>query len=377
MTPQAPERAEAATSADAAPVRVGVDLRRLGPGGGHGGVKVLLRTFCGALAAAGRCRFTCVGQPALRPEFAECLGNGAAWIATGPDGRVPGMLPPVEVAYRPFGIADDLWPEAPQVALIVDLLHRDLPECLPPEEVAFREACFQRTVAQAHTVQTISRFSADRLAACYDLPAARTCVTLLPLHARLPEPAPLAPSSTPPVFFYPANFWPHKNHEGLLIAYRAYRAAAGRDAWPLALTGFPDERLPRLQATARALGLGDHVRFHGHVDETELVRLWRSAGVCVWPSLYEGFGIPLLEAMRFGVPLLAGRVASVPEVAGDAAEYVDPRVPLELAAGLARLASDAARRAELVRLGRARLATFSLEAECARLGAAFARAAGR
>ncbi len=171
-----------------------------------------------------------------------------------------------------------------------------------------------------------------------------------------------------PFFFYPANAWKHKNHETLLLAYGMYRAAA-RTPWPLVLTGHEDERWEEMEALAETLGLsGDGaVRFAGYVSSHEIGRLWETAGALVFPSLHEGFGIPLLEAMQHDVPILCSRDGSLPEVGAEACYFVDARRPEDLARGLTQLAGDPALRQRLVEAGRRRRADFSQDREAGKL----------
>lgn len=119
-------------------------------------------------------------------------------------------------------------------------------------------------------------------------------------------------------------------------------------------------------ANSRVFGVAglvesDRVKWLGYVSDEELRALYESAMCFVFPSLYEGFGIPPLEAMTCGCPVLAARAASIPEVCGDAAVYFDPRNADELAAQLMRVAGDAALRAELAAKGRQQAAKFSWE----------------
>ena len=179
-------------------------------------------------------------------------------------------------------------------------------------------------------------------------------------------------TSATPFFFYPANAWQHKNHEVLLLAYGMYRAgaqAAGQVPWPLVLTGHEDERWAQLHALAGTLDLlgEDAVRFVGYVPAADFGQLWETAGALVFPSLHEGFGIPLLEAMEHGVPVLCSREGSLPEVGADACYFVDARRPAALAEGMIRLAADASLRQSLVRAGRRRLEDFSQDREAGRL----------
>jgi glycosyltransferase involved in cell wall biosynthesis len=110
---------------------------------------------------------------------------------------------------------------------------------------------------------------------------------------------------------------------------------------------------------ARTLGLADHVRLPGYVAAGDLAALLSGARVYAFPSLYEGFGFPALEAQACGVPLVAARASSLPEVAGDAAVYVDPLSVDDIARGLRLALSDATLCAELAARGAENLRRFS------------------
>jgi glycosyltransferase involved in cell wall biosynthesis len=122
----------------------------------------------------------------------------------------------------------------------------------------------------------------------------------------------------------------------------------------------------RDSSMAYRLAASDRSLLLGLVSNDDLALLYESASVLLYPSLYEGFGFPVLEAMRRGLPVVCGRVSSLPEVAGPAAEYADdPRDEAALAAALDRVLSNEGRRRELSALGRIRAAGFTWEA-CAR-----------
>jgi len=108
-----------------------------------------------------------------------------------------------------------------------------------------------------------------------------------------------------------------------------------------------------------ASSVRDRVHILGAVPDNDLVALYSGATVFAYPSLYEGFGLPVLEAMAAGVPVLASNVSSLPEVAGDSAVLVDPCDEQAIADGLSRLLADRAFREELARRGRERERTFT------------------
>lgn len=357
--------------------RLLVDLTHLWPHGLSGGIKPALRELLRWLGDH-EPGLTCVlvVNPEQDPE-------AATWAR--PVDRVVRRAdaPPdlaareqCDVVYCPFGITDWAWPGIPTVTLMVDLLHRDFPETLQPVDIEHREKCLVTALERTDVFQVISDYTAGQLCRHTGIGAERVLRTYLPVQHRLGN-APTVPAAGIPYFFFPANAWLHKNHETLLIAYALYRHHAGPAAWRLVLTGHASDAMARLQRRADTLGVVDTVDFLGYVDDAHLARLWDAAAALVFPSLHEGFGLPLLEAMTRRVPILAGRTTAIPEVAGDAALLVDARSPRELAEGLRLIATEPARRADLVARGLARAATFSADREFGRLRDTFRALAGR
>jgi hypothetical protein len=127
----------------------------------------------------------------------------------------------------------------------------------------------------------------------------------------------------------------------------------------LVCTGAPGARQQWLKQAAEGLGLGDHVLFPGYLANAELLALVTNSAGMIFPSLYEGFGLPVIEAMATGVPVACSNVTSLPEVAGDAAILFDPRVPDDIARAMIALAHDKDLTARLVRAGDLRAAQFS------------------
>ena len=151
---------------------------------------------------------------------------------------------------------------------------------------------------------------------------------------------------------------PRKNLSRLLAAWSAIHSRLPEDVW-LVITGEPGKRL-----VFRDVAVGEslpRVHFTGRVDDAHLPALYGGALLLAYPALYEGFGLPPLEAMACGVPVVAGDRAAVPEVVGDAALLVDPDDPEAIAAAIERLVLDAAQRADLRRKGLARAQAFNWE----------------
>jgi len=153
-----------------------------------------------------------------------------------------------------------------------------------------------------------------------------------------------------------------KNISGLLDAYRIFKS---RKSFPLVIVAgspYAEEEIIRL---VRERELEDFVKVFSEIGKTEMARFYRAARVFVFPSLYEGFGLPVLEAMACGCPVITSNVSSLPEVAGGAAYLVNPEEPEDIAAAMEAVVSDDTLRADLIQKGLKRAGEFSWE-QCVR-----------
>jgi glycosyltransferase involved in cell wall biosynthesis len=159
---------------------------------------------------------------------------------------------------------------------------------------------------------------------------------------------------------------PRKNLSRLVDAWAQVRRTtlrgARKDDAALVLAGREDARYPQARERARELGVTDSVLFPGDIAERDAPALYSGAEVFVFPSLYEGFGLPVVEAMACGTPVVCSNTSSVPEVAGDAAVLVNPREVSALAEAISRILEDRYLGDELRERGLARAATFSWHA---------------
>jgi glycosyltransferase involved in cell wall biosynthesis len=185
------------------------------------------------------------------------------------------------------------------------------------------------------------------------------------------EPTPDAVSDQRPLVLSVSAKRPHKNLRVLIGAL----ARIPSERRPLlVLPGYPTPHEAELRDHARALGLENDVRFLGWVTATELKDLYASAACFVFPSLYEGFGLPVLEAMAHGVPVATSARASLGEVAGDAALLFDPEDEASIAAAVERILGDREFSGRLRAAGLARAARFSWEAAAEGTVASYRRA---
>jgi alpha-1,3-rhamnosyl/mannosyltransferase len=152
---------------------------------------------------------------------------------------------------------------------------------------------------------------------------------------------------------------PRKNYVRLMEAYAALHARTDVPPPPLVIAGGHGWLYEEILATPERLGLAEQIRFLGKVPAADLPLLLAGAGLFVYPSLYEGFGLPVLEALACGVPVVASHTTSIPEVLGDAGLYCDPLDPSSMTRALANLLNSPELAARLRQAGPARAARFS------------------
>ena len=180
-----------------------------------------------------------------------------------------------------------------------------------------------RVLKQSCHVVCNSQATADDLIKFYGIPAGK--ITPIPLACDTQRYRPLN-LERQPFFVYLGRNDPYKNLSRAIAAFAQflYQVPNPND-WEFRLAGPIDDRYhPALLMQIRSLGLGEHIKFLGYVPDDELPVLLNQATALVFPSLWEGFGLPVLEALSCGTPCIVSRRASLPEVAGDAALWVDP-----------------------------------------------------
>jgi len=206
------------------------------------------------------------------------------------------------------------------------------------------------SLRRARRVIAISQHVKETLVERMEIEADRVDVIHLGLDHDLFQPN--GAEARRPFLLYPANPWPHKNHERLFDAFRRVRRA--RPELRLVLTGTGLERLPPHP---------EGVEVRDRVPREELAELYRTASALVFPSLYEGFGQPPLEAMASGTPVAVSAAGSLPEVCGDAAIYFDATSVDEIAEAIVAVLE---RPGHLVERGLARAAQFTWDATARR-----------
>ena len=368
VPPHSGHRARVGVRSDS--VHVGISLLTLAPGNGgssEASARTLLRTFASGrtldytVLVPPKARDVGAGLPAIEvhPPPADRRGPARllSWALSAVRSReLNARLPRLDVLHYAL-TAPVPSTEAPTVVTLNAAQHRDLPELAGPAQRSLRRAAYDRAAKGAAAVVVESEFVRARAVEALGLDPARVHVVPAAIDHEVFRPG---GEEREPFLLYPARPWPHKNHTRLFEAFAVLRQT--RPRLRLVLTGAGLDRLDPLP---------EGVERWGVVSQERLTSLYRRAACLVYPSLYEGFGLPPLEAMASGCPVAASNAGAVPEVCGDAAVLFDPSDPEAIAAAIL----DADSRAdELRELGFARAARFTW-AETARGHEAVYRAA--
>jgi glycosyltransferase involved in cell wall biosynthesis len=235
----------------------------------------------------------------------------------------------VEVVHFPYAVH---FPTTiPFVYEPLDLQHRHLPKFFTPGERRWRETVYREGCKRARLIVTGTRYTKHDIVREYGVDPRR--IAHIPIRSAMP-PAPASDAEIARVrqayalpdrfLLYPAMTFPHKNHLRLFEALAVLRDRHGITL-SLVCTSRPFEphQVILEQALAR-FGLTDQVRMIGSIPPDDLVAMFGAAWALVFPSLFEGIGMPILEAMQNGLPVISSNVTCLPEVAGDAALYFDP-----------------------------------------------------
>ncbi len=378
------------------PFSVLLDLRWLVPGMA-GGVEFYARSLVSALSRQDRSNRYTLLVPAssaydfdLRysPNFRRCVFDSFPRSAArlfrrgmdqasgglrgggrrGKSAQKPSGLPDcgAEIAHSFIGHISRDVEFLPNVLSVMDIQQEYMPEIWSERELRIRDEQYPSSAVRAARIITLSEHTRQTLIETYGVRPEK--VVAIPgaadevFFSDVPEPVLRDVKRSyglPEGFlFFPAHTWPHKNHLGLLEALRILEQKRGlRPA--LCLTGGERQGHPAVLARVEELGLGARVRFLGFCPRGHMPALYRLASMLVYPSLFEGFGIPVLEAMASGCPVASSNRTSLPEVYGDCAEEFDPADHEAIAEAVWRLLSDPGLARELANRGRERARRFT------------------
>ena len=347
-------------------MRIGIDAHTLGQR--KTGNETYVRNLIRELSARGDADLEYVFYHLDGVETPPWRGQSRV-VAGHPFVRIPLVFPlalrrdRVDVAHFQYVMP----PVSPCRAVVVihDISYEDHPEYFNPLQAYRMKWSIRASARRAAHVLTLSEFSKRQIVERYRVPPAGVTVTpaaassaFRVLSTAAVDEALARLGVRRPFVVAVGNVQPRKNLELLMRAYARLRRA-DRIPHDLVLVGQPAFRGSAILDTARALGIETFVRHTGYVAEDDLVALYNGADVFAYPSLYEGFGLPIVEAMACGTPVITSNVTSLPEVAGEAALLVDPKSEDELATALDRLLNDSALRTKMRDLGTARSRHFT------------------
>lgn len=247
-----------------------------------------------------------------------------------------------------------------------DLQHVHLPQFFSMHERIWRNRLYKAMCRQARFVSVQTEWGKNDLMRQYGIEAEKIAVipwgSVLNAYPR-PEPQDIDATRVkyglPAQFlYYPAITWPHKNHE---LAIRALAELTRQGInMSLVCTGDRTDYSAQLEQLAERSGVRNQLKILGFVSPVELQSIYSLATAMIFPSRFEGFGLPVLEAFQSGLPVLCARATVLPEVAGDAALFFDPDDPKEAAAEIRKLMASSDLREDMVQKGTARASTLTV-----------------
>ena len=274
------------------------------------------------------------------------------------------------------------WMPINTVVTIHDLIPLDMPHGRPTAAVKRFEQSIRIASRRAAGIITPSRYTADRLINEFDADPSRITVNAWAADSAMEKvewedawPTVEQYGVSSPYVLHFGAIAPRKNTHRMIEAWSRISARKRRN-WKLLVVGLDDEIKRDLNKRISNLGLQDTIRLHGFADEADLPALLSGAEILAYPSLSEGFGLPLLDAWQVETAVLTSNVTSLPEVAGDAAEIVDPTDSGAIASGLSRLMNDSILRDDLCKAGKQRLKQYTWAATAERFIGAMEQAAG-
>lgn len=351
-------------------MRIGVNLLFLVPGE-VGGSEPLLTNLVEAMAGAGAdlTVFAVKGFSGAYPRIASSTRVIEVPWATGAQARriasehtwLPRQLRKRKIDIVHHGVGTTPFLKfRPTAVTVHDIQYRHYPENFVKPKRIWLSVNVAQTVRRSEAVCVPSNWVAGDLVD--RLSADRTRIHVVPFGSEeLFGPDPASEEEVRKryrldrdFFYFPGRTYPHKNHRFLLEAFREFSSRAD-----LVFTGAPWFRDRQIEAAARQMGLTGSVRYLGMVPRRELSGLYKGAVALVYPTWFEGFGAPVLEAMASRCPVVASNVTAIPEVVGDAGILLEPSDLQGWAESMERLLNSSESRETLISLGEKRAKEFS------------------
>lgn len=257
-------------------------------------------------------------------------GNSRFWLAKNN----------VDILFCPFSAATFKEKGIPTVCTILDIQHEYYPQFFTPQELQHRRNFYRDIVKKVERVICISDYTKETFCEKYGYPLERAETVYIAIQNRFDKEDDHILDKLQvrgeKYIVYPANFWEHKNHKMLLSAFAMY-AKEHRDM-KLVLTGNPLEQSEYYNELLKEMAIDDLVTITGYVTNEELYSVLKNAKGLIYPSLFEGFGIPVVEAMHLHKLIACSNLTSLPEVGCDAIFYFNPQNPDSILEGIHFLA---------------------------------------
>jgi glycosyltransferase involved in cell wall biosynthesis len=274
----------------------------------------------------------------------------------------------LDLVHHPLTLMKASWAAIPSVITFYDLQHKFFPQFFSQDELARRNKIYLQSATMASRIIAISHHTKKSLVEYCGIDDEKIDVVHIgPGPGYMPNPLESTLTAIRskynldrPFMLYPAATWPHKNHPALLQALRILKHECHFDG-QLVLTGIAVTSFDALAQKAAELGVGDNLKIIGYVPSGDLPFLYNLAELMVFPSLFEGFGIPVVEAMASGCPVVCSNTTSLPEVIGDAGVMFDPTSPGDIARAIAKVWLDPDCRNDLRQRGLEHARLFSWE----------------
>lgn len=349
-----------------------VDLTLILPGNESGGLKVFALELIRQLSRL---------APDLTLKLLTYEGNHEelAWLDSANVKRIcvgKQIVPPnpssllcelqADLLFCPYIIPLFLDPKVPTVCCVADVQYIYYPQFFDQQNLYWRDYFFRESCRWSQRIVTLSEHARRTILENSGFSPERVTAIHIPLSNKLEEVPSYRASEiisrweleNNHFLLYPSNFWEHKNHQTLFTAFETYLCRHPKSSLSLVCTGADVDRMRQLKQDVREKGLEGKVIFPGYVTKEELAALMQSCRALIFPSLYEGFGMPVLEAMNLGKPVLCSNATSLPEVVGDAAIFFNPQEPNEIADAIEQLETDSSLAPSLVQRGYNRVAQF-------------------
>ncbi len=263
----------------------------------------------------------------------------------------------INIIHYPFSVIppSDFGLKIPIVLSVMDIQHEFLPEIFSRSELLKRRSMFGPSIKRADHIVSISHFTAESIIEQYGVDTNK--ISVVHLAGDITK-TPIFPQDLPNEYmYYPAGDWSHKNHIKLFRAIKELKKTGFTGK--LVMTGLRTARKELLDKAIQELGLKNDIIDYGQVSYDTVGGIYKKAKIVIFPSLFEGFGLPPLEAMVCGVPIACSNTTSLPEIVGNAAEMFDPEDLQSISKAIDKVWTDSSYRKKLIARGNEQSKKFS------------------